>query len=133
MSALTAYLMERQSTEYKNFNEYGNIDVTHWGRAEGKTFLGMMCAYTASLCERGDGLVISNYRTDYIFDELEKVHHLLLGCSKETGNIHVRKSLDVSRERGYEYKVVVFDDYMPDQDDYEEFKLHNPDIKIVFC
>ena len=133
MNALKRYFMERQSAAYKVFNETGYVDVTDWGRAEGKTFLGMMCAYSASLCEGKDGLVITNYPTNYIFDELEKVHHTLLGCSKERGNIHVRRGLDLVRERGYEYKVVVFDGYMPKQEDYEEFKLHNPDIKIVFC
>lgn len=133
MSALKGYLVERQGAAYKTFTEYGYIDVTSWGRCTGKTFLGMMCAYTASLCEGSDGLVISGYPTKYIFDELEKVHHILLGCSKDKGNIHVRKSLDVERERAYEYKVVVFDGYIPNQDDYEDFKLHNPDIKIVFC
>lgn len=133
MSTFKSYLVERQGAAYKTFTEYGYVDVTGWGRGEGKTFLGIMCAYTASLCEGEDGLIISGYPTPYVFDELEKVHHILLGCSKDRGNLHVRKYLNLDRERGYDYKVVVFDGYTPDQDEYEQLKGYFPDIKIVFC
>ncbi len=111
------YLQEKQVAAMRAWDEDNFVDVRHWDRGTGKTYLGMLCAYTEGLVKGNKVLVVSPHPDKYIFNTLDTVHSNLLGLSGDTGTVEVIgldkwnfiKGELLLRYRT-EYSLFVFDD-----------------------
>ena len=134
------YIMERQAVALKVWDEDNFVDVRYWDRCQGKTYLGMLCAYTEGMVKGNKVLVVSKCNnTEYLFSTLDTVHKNLLGLSGNVGSIKVISSGEWLSKRWEilmqekAYSLFVFDQW-----DRKIIPITNNSIKefgigVVYC
>ena len=134
------YLMEKQVAALKVWEADNFVDVRHWGRGEGKTYLGMLCAYTDGLVKGNKVLVVSGCNnTEYLFCTLDTVHKNLLGLSGNVGSIEVISSGEWLSNR-WEilmqekvYSLFVFDEWNKKMVPITDNSIKEFGVGVVYC
>ena len=133
------YLMEKQVAALKVWESDNFVDVRHWGRGEGKTYLGMLCAYTEGLVKGNKVLVVTRPSDKYIFQTLDTVHKNLLGLSGNTGSIEVISSGEWLSKR-WEilmqekvYSLFVFDEWDRKMVPITDNSIKEFGVGVVYC